>query len=212
MPLEIIGFSGVVADVDADRNLMVRVSEPEEDIAGLTFQGTYMESSWRIVGTTATQHALATVYNNSARVCRIRRLAVDVSVSGATAYLGSAYFRYFHNTGVTPSGGTAPTQKTPIDSNMASSAGGVAVAFAASADGTASAITHAFPTRTPDREQALPNLVTAVGEWAPADFEIVKFEQVPLVLRGGEVGLLMVAGASVSHYHYGIKLWHDEWS
>jgi hypothetical protein len=156
-----------------------------------------------------------TIRNNAgARNIRIRRLAIDVTYSAAAVFLTQAYFRLWHRTGVTPSGGSAPTKLSYDSTNSPASDSQAAteILFASSADGVAAAITHATPASTPMREQAHPNVLTAVGVQSYSDLELQSFEQDPIVIRPGEtVALILICSANnIATQHYAVKLVWDE--
>ncbi len=173
---------------------------------------TYMAASYRIAGLASTPQNLMTIENTTgaSKVVAIRRIAVDVSVSAVTAYLLTTYARLWHVTGVTPTGGTQPA-KTSTDSAEVASQANTIIRFGSSADGTASAITHALPARSPDRSQAHPTLLTGVGQWLTDDLELMKFDMPPLILRAGQTLLLALSGAnSAATLHYTVKvIWQE---
>lgn len=177
--------------------------------------GTYTAASFRITGIVAAAQVLATIVNNAgARDIAIRRLAVDVTYTAAAVDLVAAYFRFWLNTGVTPSGGAAPT-KQPCDSSYAASQAATEILFAASADGTAATITHAIPAATPTRQQAKGNIMTAVGYAGnSADYEIIKYEQHPCYVRSGETACLILVGSAndVATRHYTVKMMWEEFT
>jgi len=179
------------------------------------YVGTYAAASWRTVGTVATAQPLMTIVNNAgARAIAIRRLTVDVNVSAAAAFLTQAYFRFWLNTGVTPSGGAAPT-KHPLRSSYSASMAATEILFASSADGTAAAITHATPAATPTREQAQTNVLTAVGQYiSDGDIEVVTFDQHPLyVLTGETAALILICSANnIATNHYTVKIIWEEFT
>lgn len=179
--------------------------------------GEYMAASFRLAGTATTPINLLTIENTagSPRRVEIRRIAIDVSVSSfAAAYTLQSYFRLWHRTGVTPTGGTQPA-KTSLNITEAASGANVVVRFPASADGTATAITHALPARSPDRAQAHPQFFwsTAAGfaAWYPNDYELHDYAKPPLVLMAGDTLLVAIAGAASSAaFNYGMKVIWEE--
>lgn len=175
--------------------------------------GTYSAASFRIPGVAATSQVLATIRNNAgAKNIVIRRLVVDASTTAAAIDLVAAYFRFWPNTGVTPSGGSAPT-KHKLDSAYPTSQTETEILFAASADGTNATITHATPPSTPAREQARNNIMTAVGySGNSSDFELIRYEHEPFVVRSGETCCLILVGSAVDVVtrHYTVKIIWEE--
>lgn len=172
----------------------------------------YMASSFRLAGTATTPINLLTVQNTAgaARRVLVRRIAIDVSASAITAYMLQAYFRLWHRTGVTPTGGALPA-KTSMDGLDAASQANTIIRFPASADGIAAAIAHALPARSPDRAQAHPQILTGASGWFPADYELHDYAKPPLVLNAGDTLLVAIAGAaSATHLHYGLKVIWEE--
>jgi len=213
-----VNGTGFVGLVDVSGNLLGSVANPlqtaDNGLPDLgNTRGTYGAASFRIPGVAATSQVLATIYNTGAYPVAIRRLAVDVNYSAAAAYLTQSYFRYWHITGVVPSGGANPT-KQALDSAFPASQAGTVVAFAASADGTASAITHAIPAGTPTRVQALGNAVvaTSLGFNPTNDYELANYSQYPLILRTNQCGMLALisSAASIATQHYCVKLVWEE--
>jgi hypothetical protein len=175
--------------------------------------GTYSAASFRIAGVAATSQVLMTLRNNAgARDIAIRRLAIDVSYSAAAVDLVQAYFRYWGNTGVTPSGGAAAT-KHKLDSEYPDSQAATELLFAASGDGVAATITHATPGSNPTREQAKANILTAVGTVPNInDYELINYSQHPLLVRTGETACLILVGSAVDVVtrHYTVKtIWEE---
>ncbi len=194
--------SGTAAKVNADGSLQTTDSP----------RAAYMASSFRLPGLAATPMNLLTIENTAgaAKAVQVRRIAIDVSVSAVTAYMLGSYFRLWHRTGVTPTGGTQPA-KTAMDSADAASQANTIIRFPASADGTASAIVHALPARSPDRAQAHPQILTGASGWFPTDYELHDYAKPPLELRAGESLLVAIAGAnSAVNFHYGLKVIWEE--
>ena len=172
----------------------------------------YMAASFRLAGTAVVPINLLTVQNTAGAAKRVlvRRIAIDVGVSAITAYMLQAYFRLWHRTGVTPTGGALPA-KTPMDGLAPASQANTVIRFPASADGVAAAIAHALPARSPDRAQAHPQILTGASGWFPADYELHDYAKPPLVLNAGDTLLVAIAGAaSATHLHYGLKVIWEE--
>ncbi len=171
----------------------------------------YAASSFRLPGATTTPTNLCTVQNTtgSTKLVKVEFLAVHVTASAATADTVPKYFRYFHLTGVNPTGGTLAT-KHKTDSADVASAANTEVRFAASADGTASAIAHALPAGNPALEMAHPQIITAVGVMETNPLILQDWAAPPMVLRAGETGLLVMVGASAGHLHYTVEVIWEE--
>ena len=175
--------------------------------------GVYAAASFRLVGAAASPTNLLTIQNTTgaANLVAVRRIAVDVSDSATTADLVQKYVRLWHLTGVTPTGGTLAT-KHKFDSVDAASQANTEVRFPASADGTASAITHALPTTNPMREQAHPIVLTGAGQWLTDDLEVQRVTDPPLILRATETLLVAIVGNSATHLHYTVKVAFEEFT
>jgi hypothetical protein len=177
--------------------------------------GTYAAASWRTVGVAATNHVLMTVRNNSGSLgIAIRRVAVDINYSAAAAFMVQGYFRLWPNTGVTPSGGAAPT-KHSMDTSCPSSQAATEILFASSADGTAATITHATPGGTPAREQGHGNILTAVGAaFNVNDYELINYAQAPMIIRSGQTAclILVTSANNITSQHYTVKVVWDEFT
>ncbi len=172
---------------------------------------TYAAASFRLAGAASSPTNLLTIENTTGatRVVSIRYLSLDVLTSAVTADLVSKLIRYWHLTGVTPTGGTAAT-KHKLDSAYAASQANTVVRMAASADGTASAITHAAPSGTPARSAAHPLTLTGVGQYVTQPLVLQAFSDTPLVLRAAETGLLSLVGNSATHLHYTVNIVWEE--
>lgn len=174
--------------------------------------GTYMAAGFRQVATAATNINLCTIQNTTGatKLVAIRRLAVDVQQTAA--YTAQSYVSYYHLTGVTPTGGTLAT-KHKMDSSFAASQANTEIRMGASADGTNTVPAHALPAGNSARRQAVPLLITAVGQWLTDDLEIIKFDQPPLILRANETGLIVLTGGSqVITNHYAVKIIFEEFT
>lgn len=197
------GVDGVFTDVSTANPLPV--AEPRA-------LGEYMAASYRLTGLAATPMNLLTMENTAGATRRVevRRISIDVSVSAVTAYMLISYFRLWHRTGVTPTGGTQPA-KTSLNSVAGASPANTIVRFPCSADGVATAIVHALPARSPDRAQAHPQILTGASGWFPGDYEIHSYDKPPLVLNAGETLLVALAGAnSAVNFSYGVKVIWEE--
>lgn len=182
------------------------------------FQGTtnrsttakYTASTFRIVGLASTPHNLLTIANASGSAVKVgvRRLTVQSVSSAAAATL--TQFRTYR-TAVTPSGGTAPT-KFLVDTGMGATNASVTILGAASADGTASAITHAAPTSTPAWQQSMDAMITS-GVFNADDSALIPLicQDEPFVLRAGETLLVMAVTASVVTRHYVLNALIEEY-
>lgn len=192
-------------------NPLVTTSTPSLLLPGSL--GAWAVASFRIPGIAAAAQVLATIRNNAgARDIVVRRLAIDVSYTAAAVDLVAAYFRLWNNTGVTPSGGAAPT-KHPLKASYGASQAATEILFAASVDGTNSTITHATPASTPWREQAKSNIMTAAGLAGNiSDYELIKYEQHPMYIESGQVAALILVGSAndVTTRHYTVKIVLEE--
>ncbi len=175
--------------------------------------GIYRAASFRLPGAASSPTNLVTIQNTTgaSSLVAVRRVAVDVAVSAATADLVQKYIRLFIYTGVTPTGGTLAT-KHKLDSTYAASQSNTEIRFPASADGTASAITHALPSGNPAAQQAHPLAMTAVGQWVTDDLEIQPYDRPPLILRAGETLLVAMIGNSATDRHYVVKVIWEEFT
>ena len=177
--------------------------------------GIYGCGSFRVPGTATTNPLnLATITNNAgAKTIYLRRISVDLSTSAAATDLVSGSFRIWPNTGVTPSGGTAPT-KQKYDSAYATSQAATQILFGASADGTSTAITHALPGSTPLRETFRDSVMTAVGvQGSRTDFVLLGWDSPPIAVRSGETTLVAMVptnGADVATRMYIVMLVWEE--
>ena len=174
--------------------------------------GTYATSSFRIAGVAALSQVLCTIRNNAgAKVIALRRISIDVSQSAAAVDLAMGTFRLWPNTGVTPSGGTAPT-KHKFDSAYPTSQAATEILFASSSDTVATAIIHAIPGSTPMRQQSRVPILTAVGAVPFDDCILQSLENDPIYVRSGETVLIAVVGASndVTTRNYIVKLTYEE--
>jgi len=171
----------------------------------------YAAASFRMVGAATTPTNLCTVQNTagSTRILKLDYVAVYVSASVATADLVTKYLRYWHLTGVTPTGGTLAT-KHKTDSVDAASVANVEVRFPASADGTNTVIAHALPATTPAVEAAHPQILTAVGVMETNPLILHDYNAPPFTLRAGETGLVAMVGASAAHLHYVVEVVWEE--
>jgi hypothetical protein len=176
----------------------------------VSFEGAI--GTFRVPGSAATPQNLLSVENTagSAVLLGIRRIAVDVQVSATTAAMINTYIRLFRGTTV-PTGGTTHT-KHSFDSTE-SSAANVVVRGPASADGTATAITYALPSGNPMREQALPGIMTGVGQWLTDDLDMWKYDYPPLILRAGESILVAATAVAIpAHIHLTTKIIWEEFT
>ena len=176
--------------------------------------GCYGAASFRIPGTAATTHPLATVRNNAgSKVIAIREIEIEHTVSAAAAFTTQgAYFRFWVNTGTTPSGGTAPT-KHKFKSDYAASQAATEILFAASADGTASAITHATPGANPILTEAHASQETGVGEQGGfGAYRLLGQDDHPIYVLSGEVCLLalILMANNITTNHYVVSMIWEE--
>jgi len=174
-----------------------------------TFDG--FAATFRVQGTATTPINMLTVENTtgSAVLVGIKRISVDISASAVTAYMLQSIFRLYRTTTV-PTGGTV-VSKFGVESTQASAAN-VIIRGPASADGTASVITHALPAGTPMRSSVHPGIFTGVGQWDPVDVHLWNFDLAPLTVRPGECVLLALAGgaASATNFGYTVKaIWEE---
>ena len=218
LEVDITSKAARVALYDSTGNIIGTVSNPLKVDTTLDYKlpssvGVYGASSFRIIGAVAASQVLMTIRNNAGnKDIAIRRLAVDVSHSAAAVDLVAAYFRFWANTAVTPTGGAAAT-KHKFDSAYPASQAETELLFAASADGVVAAITHATPASSPFREQAKANIMTAVGGITNnTDYELIKYEHHPVWVRSGETACLVLVGNAndVITRHYTVEIVWEE--
>lgn len=176
-----------------------------------TFRG--HAHTFRIIGiASATQHNLAYFRNatGSGLNVAVHSLHVDFDATAAAASIG--FYRVWRVTASLPTGGTAST-KYGYDSTQSSHAN-VGLFGAASADGTASAITWTLLTTTPFLSQAAQKYAT-YASYAPGDpVELTPSYQGPIILAPGEHLVLVLAtiaatGSPItSHYVVGVD-WEE---
>lgn len=167
-------------------------------------------STFRIAGLASTPHNLFTLENTSGSsvLVAIRRLTIQEIGTAASAVLTT--FRTFKGTTV-PTGGTTLT-KTTWDS-LDSSAANVVARGAASADGTASAITYALPAGTPLWTQFISTMVTS-GVYLGVDQSLlpVLAEENPVILRAAQSILVAAVTASLTTKHYVVNCMWEEFT
>jgi hypothetical protein len=167
-------------------------------------------STFRIPGVTGAAQNLFTLHNGSAsgRIVGVRRLTLQQI--GTAAAIVMPIFRAWR-TNVAVSTGTI-LAKHLYDTDMASAAAVVARG-ASSADGTATAITHAAPTGSPVWGQ-MPSTMITSGSYLPDDQYLLPVIAIddPLFISPGETLLLNVTGASVTTHHYLVNCMWNEYS
>lgn len=178
--------------------------------------GAYSVASFRTLGlttgTTPWPAPLCTIRNNGgSKDIALRRVAVEIGYSAAVIDLALGNFRLFLNTGVTPSGGAAPT-KHRLDSRYPASQAATEILFSSSADGVAAALTHALPATTAAREQMRTAILTAAGVVPQIDFELLTFTQSPIFVRANETAafILVSNAVDVATRHYQTKIVFEE--
>lgn len=172
--------------------------------------GRVLASTFRIPGLTTTPHNLFTIENGAASAVLVGLRSLWLEAIGSAASVLLPTFRFFKGT-TTPSGGTAST-KSLFDSAGASDANVVARG-AASADGTASAITYALPAGTPAWQTFWTPMVTS-GVYPSIPYPLIPevCRDDPVIIRPGQSILVAVVTAAVITNHYLVNAMWDEFT
>lgn len=168
-----------------------------------SYRGT--ANTFRIVGiANAAIHNLAYLANTTGSAVKVAVHDLSISSDATALAATQAHYKVWRVTTSLPTGGVAAT-KWAYDSAQ-SSAANVGLFGAASADGTASAITWTLLATTPQFSEFAPKYATFVGWRPPEENHLIPLGQGPTILNAGEHLVIALAttattGSPVtSHY------------
>jgi len=153
--------------------------------------------TFRIPGSAAVTHKLFSVFNaaGSTTIVSVDKVFVDVYMTVVKAATVPPPIIRIHRAAVIPTGGTA-LAKVAMDSALTTNAS-VTLLQGASADGTASVITHAIAAGTLISQEIAARLITAAG-YEPADRVEFLDGSGGVLLRAGEGLVLEVASIAAT--------------
>jgi hypothetical protein len=172
-----------------------------------------MTSTFRVAGLASAAQTIFFCQNaaGSTVLMAVRRLSLQVEANAAVTTVAPSAYTY-KVTSSLPTGGTATT-KHLFDSNDSSSASCTANC-AASAEGTASAITWTAPAGTPGWRQFIMRMHTLAGQVLYPDESLIPLlcDTDPIILRAGQALVVQINIASVTTTHYTVNCMWEEFT